>query len=312
MTLATAAPPVTAATIGQISTLANSWRRALRAQNKSPRTIVAYLEGVRLLDDYLARSGMPREVAHVRREHVESFIGEQLERWAPSTARTRFRDVQQFFRFLVQDGELRASPMVNMIPPAIPESPPPVLSDDELRRLLHACEGADFADRRDTAIVRLFLDSGMRLAELAGLRLADLDLDNDQAVVLGKGRRQRACPFGPRTAAAIDRYVRIRATRRDVGAREQLWLGRSGAPMTDSGVRQAITERARRAGIRKIYPHLFRHTFAHRWLADGNQETDLMRLAGWRSRAMLSRYGASAADERARDAHKRAALGERL
>ena len=69
MTLATAVP-VTAASVGAISALAVSWRRALRAQNKSPRTIVAYLEGVRLLDQYLAAEGMPREVAHVRREHV--------------------------------------------------------------------------------------------------------------------------------------------------------------------------------------------------------------------------------------------------
>jgi site-specific recombinase XerD len=296
--------------LGQISTLAVSWRRSLRAQNKSPRTIVGYLEGVRFFDEYLARAGMPRAIGNLRREHVEAFLEEQLARFKPSTAATRHRSLQQFFRWALEEGEIRVSPMANVKPVAIPETPPPVLSDDELRALLRACEGPAYVDRRDVAIIRLFLDSGMRLAELTNLRLEDLDLDQDVAIVVGKGRRPRACPFGPKTAAALDRYLRMRAARRDAGV-PRLWLGRGGA-MTDSGIRQAITERAKRAGLEDVHPHLFRHVFAHTWLATGGQETDLMRLAGWRSRTMLSRYGASAADERARDAHRRAGLGERL
>jgi integrase len=82
--------------------------------------------------------------------------------------------------------------------------------------------------------------------------------------------------------------------------------------MTDNGIRQMLRRRAKQCGLDHLHPHMFRHTFAHRWLSEGGQEQDLMRLAGWRSREMLARYGASAADQRAREAHRRMGLGDRL
>jgi site-specific recombinase XerC len=172
---------------GNLPALNGSFRRTLRAEDKSERTVKSYTEAVTLFADFLAERGHPLTVNAITRDDVRAFIADQLERWKPLTALNRYRGLQAFFKWALAGGELGASPMAGMNPPQIPDEPPPVLTDDELRRLLKACEGRDFPDRRDAA-------------------------DDQVVIVLGKGRRTRAVPFGRKTALALDRYLRLRAS----------------------------------------------------------------------------------------------------
>jgi site-specific recombinase XerD len=289
---------------------AQSFELSLEARNRAKATVVVYMDAVMLLGRFLAARGLPTAIAEIKREHIELFIADLLARRSPSTAVNRFKSLQQFFRFLVDEDELTVSPMARMTPPSVPESEIPVPTQDDLRRLLKACVGKDFNERRDTAIVMLLLDTGARRAEAAGLKVTDIDLRVRTAFVVGKGSRGRTLPLGARTTQALDRYLRVRA-RHKLAYRDELWLGPSG-PVTGWGIADIIERRSRQAGIKPMHPHQLRHYFAHTWRMNGGDDAALMSLAGWRSRDMLNRYGRSVAAERARDTHRRLSPGDNL
>lgn len=313
-----------------LAPLAASWKRSLRARKLSDNTQRVYSRAVDCFRDFLL-TYTPQPVDEddemrpaptdlegehgVHREHVEAYITDLMTRTSPGNAHQHFRSLKTFFGWLVDEEELNRSPMRTMKPPQLPEVEVPVIPDDALKKLFNTCKGTDFLSRRDRALMLMLLDTGGRLSEVTERRQAALDLDINVLHVLGKGNRERPLPFGRTTALAMDRYLRAAGKHlgRAVEPADPLWISfKRKDALQIWGVGTMIERRCAEAGIPHIHPHQFRHTFAHQWKVGGGNEDALMRIMGWRSREMLSRYGASAGEERARRQHQDLSPGDRL
>jgi len=248
---------------GVLEPMVSSFELHLRAEHKSDKTISTYLDAARW---FAAAHLLPAGVtdwADVRAKHVQQWMVWLLASYADSYASNQFRALQQFFRWHATEDpdEPRPNPMAGLRPPKVGDKLVPVITDDELDAVLAGCRGGGFENRRDCAIISLFKDTGVRLAELAGIALADVDVKGREATVTGKGDKQRTVRFSYGTARALDRYLRERAKHRNARL-SGLWLGVRGGPMTSSGIAQIIERRGDAAGV-EVYPHKFRHTFSH-------------------------------------------------
>lgn len=283
---------------GCLEPTVTSFELHLRAENKSKKTIKTYTEAAQWFAG--EQLGDVSQWAEVTPDHVRHWMVILLRRYSDSYASNQYRALQQFFRWWSAEEGL-SNPMAGMKPPKIGDKVVPVFAEQELDKLLWSARSS----RRDYAIIMLFKDTGVRLAELAGLDLDDVDLRQREALVTGKGDKQRTVKFGHETARSIDRYLRQERAGHKLAARPEMWLGtRNRDPLTAWGIYQVIKRRGKKADV-EVYPHRFRHDFSHRWLEAGGAEGDLMELNGWTSAQMLRRYGRSAASSRARRSYDR-------
>jgi site-specific recombinase XerD len=299
-----------------LTALLPSWKLALDASNKSPETIKSYLDSVKRLEEYLAREGLPLDAPGIR-----GFLAAERDRTTAASAAKHYRNLSVYFRWLAAEGELDDNPMTRVEKPKVSEEAKPFFTEDELAALLKATKGQDFESRRDHAILRILIDTGVRVSGLADLRFhptsdkdTDVFLEQQRLRVRLKGGEIWWVPIGSKAAAAIDRYLRIRARSKHAES-PWLWIGTRGhdvGHLGASGIRAMLRRRGEQEGVQNCHPHRFRHTFADSWLGAGGNVDDLMNVAGWKSIAMPLRYAKGRGIARAAEAHKRLSPGDRL
>lgn len=286
--------------------------RELEGAGRSPKTISAYHQALLSLERHLTACGRPDSLVKVTKADVTGWLRALQQTHAKDSVVSYFTSARRFYNWAAAEEITGTSPMARVIPPAPSGKPVPIPAEGDLRALLRACEGKGFCELRDTAIIRLFCETGApRLSEVALLPLDQLDLDHDYVTVLGKGGKWRGFPLSARTARALSKYLRARDRHRDAEISGRVFLGLKG-PVTPDGVHKIVKRRCAQAGLPPIHPHQFRHYATHVAKEAGMAEGDIMVLNGWSTTRMLARYGAYAAGQRAAASSRRLALGNQL
>lgn len=290
-----------------LADLAESWAIELQHDRKSPLTIRKYMTNVRLYLKWCAETGRPAEIT--KRDVVEWIaylvdIGR-----SDTTVAAAQQSVRLFSAWLAAEGERDGDPLRDLRKPKLDERIVHPFTEEELKRLIAACSGRSFLDRRDEAMVRVLCESGVRAHELLKMTVADVDARSGSVALKGKGGKERLVPVGPATSRALDRYLRARRTH-TLAERPELWLGSRGKPLGYAGLRYTLKDRAEAAGLTGFHPHRLRHTFADRWLDAGGSEGGLMQVAGWSDPTMVKRYSRARQAQRAVSEAKRLGLGD--
>jgi integrase/recombinase XerC len=245
----------------------------------SAHTAAAYRHDLKALRQWCERNGIEHWDAldhqHVRtfaaRSHALGLKGRSIQR--------RLAALRTFFSYLQREGAVRRNPGVDVPAPKAGKRLPHALDVDQMARLLDF-EPTNALEVRDLALMELFYSGGLRLAELTGLKLKDLDLDEGSAQVLGKGSKQRIAPVGRKAVKALRRWLieRPGLARPDC---EALFVARGGGPLSTRAVQLRVAARARAQGLpQRVYPHLFRHSFATHLLESSHDLRGVQELLG--------------------------------
>ncbi|MER8025328.1 tyrosine-type recombinase/integrase [Glutamicibacter protophormiae] len=291
-----------------LSLLLESWLLALRAERKSPATLKSYGNGIRAFLAWCEKKPVPPVLS---KDNYHAFSADLLDEGREaSTVVSRQLALRRFSAWLTEEQEIPEDDLAKVKTAKIDSKVIEPLTPDEIKAFLKACQGNDFMARRDEAIFRLMVETGIRAGECVSITTEDLNLMEGTAIVRrGKGGKGRVVPFGSQTARALDRYRRARA-QHSMADLPNFWLGARRKGFTYDALHKALEKRATEAGIERFHPHLLRHTAAHRWLSAGGSETGLMAVAGWSQSDMLQRYTKARASDRAAQEARSLNLGD--
>jgi site-specific recombinase XerD len=190
--------------------------KALRSERKSPNTIYIYKHTLYRFAKFINHDDVtPSDV----RDYIISLMDAGLK---PHSVHVHYRNLKTFFNWLVVDGVLTDNPMKNIRPPKLPKLVIKPFTRQDIDNILLICSGPQFINIRNMAIVLILLDTGIRLLELANLKLSDINNSGDILTVYGKGSKERRVPLGLRAQRALNKYLMLRG---DEGS--ALWLTES-------------------------------------------------------------------------------------
>ncbi len=223
------------------------------------------------LADWMAKNHAEMAWQTLTTEHLSSFLAARKARGvALSTFRLETGSVKRFFRFLAARGFLPMDPAETLSQVRAPRPLPKLIHASQLETLLNGLDGLDPLERRDRAILELLYGSGLRAAEVCGLTIDLVDLENNFLRVTGKGNKTRQVPLGQKARDAVDAYLRVARPRLANGrTRLHLFLSIRGGQLTTARLWQIVRQRASLAGIDAAHPHKLRHSFASHLLQNG-------------------------------------------
>jgi len=254
--------------------------QGLRTERRlSPHTSSGYGRDLAALLDYCESQGIACWDA-LDTQHVRSFAAQCHRRGlAPRSIQRRLSAVRSLCRFLIREGELKSDPAADVQAPKARRRLPTTLDADAMARLLEF-RSDDRLGVRDKAIMELFYSSGLRLAELLGLDLVDLDLRDRTVRVLGKGRKTRIVPVGRHAVTALTQWLKERSALAAVDE-AAVFVGVNGRRLGPRIVQRRIARWARLQGLPEhVHPHLFRHSFASHLLESSGDLRAVQELLG--------------------------------
>jgi site-specific recombinase XerD len=264
---------------------------------------------------FLERDGQSATLAELRPASIRRWLlavqAGHKRPLAPSSIAGRVRTVRAFGSWIAREFDLTHSPVRGVPVPRVPERIISSLRDGDVRALLRALEERSTQPDRDRAIVLLLLDTGVRLSEVAGLRIKDVDLIEGRCRVMGKGSRERLVPIGRKTRQALRRTLTRRGT---VDADDALFVGPDGAPLAAHAYQQLFRRLASHSHLStRCSPHVLRHTFARAFLQNGGDVFSLQRILGHSpSSLQVTRRYVDLLDDDLRAIHRQASPVDRL
>jgi tyrosine recombinase XerC len=242
-------------------------------KNYSRHTLLNYSLDLKDFSRFLGTS--PLEQADYL--SLRKYLGVLKEKNLKSkTIHRRISCLRSFFKFLTREGYIKINPLLSLSSPKQEKHLPAFLTEEEVTKLIEAPSATDEKGLRDKAILETFYSTGMRISELVGLDLEDLDFIGGVLKAKGKGKKERLLPIGEKALTAIKNYLDKRKKEADA-----IFLNKNGGRISDRGVRNIVSKYVRITSLRQgISPHTLRHSFATHLLNRGADLRSVQELLG--------------------------------